>query len=81
MMQHFLHESFSDYAERAVRVLCMESVTTLALFSQTVAIKEISNVSGFIREHILDRLDHHYQDLTKCRDAIHAHGGSWNSCS
>src|SRR5206468_11327201 len=32
---------FSTYAEKIVRCLGMESTTTLALFSQTVAIKEI----------------------------------------
>jgi len=70
---------FSTYAEKIVRYLGMESTTTLALFSQTVAIKEITHVSGFIREHMLERLDsrelverleHHYDDLTQCHDAI-----------
>lgn len=42
-------ESFPDYAEKVVRYLKMESTTTLALFSQTVAIKEITHVSTFRR--------------------------------
>src|SRR2546425_8801123 len=70
---------FNTYAEKIVRYLGMESTTTLALFSQTVAIKEITHVSGFIREHMLERLDskellerleRHYDDLTQCHDAI-----------
>jgi uncharacterized protein YPO0396 len=70
---------FSTYAEKIVRYLGMESTTTLSLFSQTVAIKEITHVSGFIREHMLERLDsrelverleRHYDDLTQCHDAI-----------
>lgn len=74
-----VEDSFSEYAEKVVRYLRMESITTLALFSQTVAIKEITHVSGFIRDHMLekldakelvDRLEHHYQDLKACRDAI-----------
>src|SRR5579872_2016636 len=74
-----VEDSFGEYAEKVVRYLRMESTTTLALFSQTVAIKEITNVSGFIRDHMLekldakelvDRLEHHYQDLKACRDAI-----------
>src|SRR6185437_1809399 len=74
-----VEESFNDYAEKAVRYLKMESTTTLALFSQTVAIKEITHVSTFIRDHMLERLDtrqlmerleQHYEDLTKCWDAI-----------
>jgi len=74
-----VEDSFGEYAEKLVRYLRMESTTTLALFSQTVAIKEITHVSGFIREHMLekldakdlvDRLEHHYQDLKACRDAI-----------
>jgi len=74
-----VEESFNDYAEKVVRHLRMESVTTLALFNQTVAIKEITHVSTFIREHMLERLDtrelmdrleHRYEDLTKCHDAI-----------
>lgn len=74
-----VEESFNDYAEKAVRFLKMESTTTLALFSQTVAIKEITHVSTFIRDHMLERLDtrqlmerleQHYEDLTKCWDAI-----------
>lgn len=74
-----VEESFNDYAEKVVRYLRMESTTTLALFSQTVAIKEITHVSTFIRDHMLERLDtrelmerleQHYEDLTKCWDAI-----------
>jgi uncharacterized protein YPO0396 len=74
-----VEDSFNDYAEKAVRHLKMESTTTLALFSQTVAIKEITHVSTFIRDHMLERLDtrelmerleQHYEDLTKCWDAI-----------
>lgn len=74
-----VEESFPDYAEKVVRYLKMESTTTLALFSQTVAIKEITHVSTFIRDHMLERLDtrelmerleQHYEDLTKCWDAI-----------
>ena len=45
-----VEESFPDYAEKVVRYLKMESTTTLALFSQTVAIKEITHVSTFIRD-------------------------------
>src|SRR6266508_1911903 len=52
-----VEDSFNEYAEKAVRYLRMESVTTLTLFSQTVAIKEITNISGFIRAHMLERLD------------------------
>lgn len=74
-----VEDSFTEYAEKTVRYLRMESTTTLALFSQTVAIKEITHVSAFIRDHMLERLDtkdlverldHHYQDLTECRNAI-----------
>ena len=74
-----VEDSFSEYAEKVVRYLRMESTTTLALFSQTVAIKEITHVSGFIRDHMLekldakelvDRLEHHYQDLKECWNAI-----------
>ena len=74
-----VEDSFNDYADKAVRYLKMESTTTLALFSQTVAIKEITHVSTFIRDHMLERLDtrelmerleQHYEDLTKCWDAI-----------
>jgi uncharacterized protein YPO0396 len=72
-------ETFSDYAEKVVRYLRMESTTTLTLFNQTVAIKEITHVSTFIRDHMLERLDtkelterldRHYEDLTRCWDAI-----------
>jgi uncharacterized protein YPO0396 len=72
-------ETFPPYAEKLVRYLRMESTTTLALFSQTVAIKEITHVSGFIRDHMLERLDtkelvnrleHHYEDLKHCWEAI-----------
>jgi uncharacterized protein YPO0396 len=72
-------ETFNDYAEKIVGYLKMESITTLTLFNQTVAIKEITHVSTFIREHMLERLDtkelmdrleQHYEDLTRCWDAI-----------
>jgi uncharacterized protein YPO0396 len=74
-----VEDTFSEYAEKVVRYLRMESTTTLALFSQTVAIKEITHVSGFIRDHMLEKLDtkelvdgleHHYQDLKACWEAI-----------
>lgn len=74
-----VEDSFSNYAEKVVRYLRMESTTTLALFSQTVAIKEITHVSGFIRDHMLERLDaktlvygleRHYQDLKACWETI-----------
>lgn len=74
-----VEDSFPPYAEKAVHYLRMESTTTLALFSQTVAIKEITQVSGFIRDHMLERLDtkeqverldRHYEDLIECRNAI-----------
>ena len=74
-----VEDSFSEYAEKVVHYLRMESVTTLALFSQTVAIKEITHVSTFIRDHMLERLDskelvdrleRHYQDLKNCWEAI-----------
>jgi uncharacterized protein YPO0396 len=72
-------DTFPPYAEKLVRYLRMESTTTLALFSQTVAIKEITHISGFIRDHMLEKLDtrelvdgleHHYQDLKACWEAI-----------
>jgi len=72
-------DSFPPYADKLVRYLRMESKTTLTLFSQTVAIKEITHVSGFIRDHMLEKLDtrelvdgldHHYQDLKACWEAI-----------
>ncbi|HWE94075.1 MAG TPA: SbcC/MukB-like Walker B domain-containing protein [Tepidisphaeraceae bacterium] len=74
-----VEDSFSEYAEKVVRYLHMESTTTLALFSQTVAIKEITHLSGFIRDHMLEKLDakelvdgleRHYQDLKACWEAI-----------
>jgi len=72
-------DTFPPYAEKLVRYLRMESTTTLALFSQTVAIKEITHISGFIRDHMLekldtkelvDRLEHHYEDLKQCWESI-----------
>ena len=74
-----VEDAFTEYAEKVVRYLRMESKTTLDLFSQTVAIKEITNVSEFIRIHMLEKLDtkelvdgleHHYQDLKACWEAI-----------
>lgn len=74
-----VEDTFADYAEKVVQSLGMESVTTLHLFAQTVAIKEIGQVSRFIRDHMLEKLDasklvtdidRHYQDLKACWDAI-----------
>jgi uncharacterized protein YPO0396 len=74
-----VEDSFSTYAEKLVPWLRMRSPTTLTLFNQTVAIKEIINVSGFIREHMLERFDakehierleKHYRDLNECWFAI-----------
>jgi uncharacterized protein YPO0396 len=48
-------DSFTAYSERFHELLCMpKDKTPMAIFNQAICIKDISDLTSFIREHMLD---------------------------
>ncbi len=74
-----LFEQFSDYGRRFRKIFGLRTEKALDLFNQTVTIKEIGDLNGFVRNHMLDRTDVqdrinqlrlNYENLTRSHDAI-----------
>jgi uncharacterized protein YPO0396 len=49
-----VHDQFSDYAAHWRRLLGIASEQALQLFYQTVSMKQVGNLTDFVREHMLD---------------------------
>ncbi|WP_127127660.1 ATP-binding protein [Pseudoflavitalea rhizosphaerae] len=60
-------DSASRYAHRMVDVLGMQSIQALGLFNQTVGIKVLGELNGFIRTHMLEprNMEEQFQELKK----------------
>lgn len=60
-------DAASRYAQRMVEVLGMQSVQALGLFNQTVGIKVLGELNGFIRTHMLEphNVEEQFQELKK----------------
>ncbi len=54
MPQVKVHDQFSDYAAHWRRLLGIASEQALQLFYQTVSMKQVGNLTEFVREHMLD---------------------------
>jgi len=72
-------ESFRDYQARFTRLFGLRSEKALALFNQTVSLKSIGSLTGFVREHMLDpgnaleeldKLRASHEDLSRSHEAI-----------
>ncbi len=74
-----LHEHFPEYGRDFRRRLGIDSEQAMELFHQTVSMKAVTDLNGFVRSHMLepfdsqqwvDRLVRHFDDLTKAYDAV-----------
>ena len=74
-----VHEGYRSYGERMRRLLGIPSEQALELFAQTVSMKAVSNLTEFVRAHMLepfdaqarvDQLVGHFDALTKAHEAV-----------
>ncbi len=74
-----LFDSFPPYGAAFRRRFGINSEQALELFHQTVSMKSVGNLTGFVREHMLegfdvasriDNLIHHFDDLNRAHAAV-----------
>ena len=74
-----VHRHFPEYAADYRRQLGIESPQAVELFHQTVSMKSVSDLTGFVRGHMLEPFDaaaaidtlvQHFDDLTRAHDAV-----------
>ena len=74
-----LFDSFAQYGAWFRRYLGIAHEQALELFHQTVSMKQVGNLTEFVRMHMLQefdvksRIDHltqHFEDLTRAHDAV-----------
>ncbi|HEY9785188.1 MAG TPA: SbcC/MukB-like Walker B domain-containing protein [Candidatus Obscuribacterales bacterium] len=74
-----IFDSFKEYGAWFRRRLGIESEQALELFHQTVSMKSVSNLTDFVRAHMLESFDvesrikdliRHFDDLTSAHDAV-----------
>jgi uncharacterized protein YPO0396 len=72
-------DAFPEYGRAYRRALGIESEQAMELFHQTVAMKSVGDLNGFVRNHMLEPFDAdswtkrivaHFEDLTKAHDAV-----------
>lgn len=74
-----IFESFAGYSGEFKRLFGIGSDQALELFNQTVSMKSVGNLTGFVREHMLQEFDvsvrieqllHHYDDLNRAHETV-----------
>ena len=74
-----LYESFKEYGARFRRNFGIDSEQALELFHQTVSMKSVGNLTGFVRQHMLEPFDvqpridallAHFDDLSRAHAAV-----------
>ena len=74
-----LFDSFPPYGAAFRRRFGIANEQALELFHQTVSMKSVGNLTGFVREHMLegfevagriDNLIHHFDDLNRAHEAV-----------
>ena len=74
-----VHDSFPEYGRDFRRRLGIESEQALELFHQAVSMKSVGNLTGFVREHMLEPFDAaawtakivaHFEDLTNAHESV-----------
>lgn len=74
-----VYDSFPEYGRDFRRRLGVESEQALELFHQAVSMKSVGNLTGFVREHMLEPFDAaawtakimaHFEDLTNAHEAV-----------
>ncbi len=72
-------ETFPDYGREFRRRLGIESEQAMELFHQTVSMKAVDDLTGFVRSHMLEPFDtkphiemlvDHFENLTRAHDAV-----------
>lgn len=74
-----VHDGYPAYAQRLRRLLDIPSAQAIELFAQTVSMKAVGDLTGFVRQHMLepfdaqswvDKLVAHFESLTRAHDAV-----------
>jgi uncharacterized protein YPO0396 len=74
-----IHDSFAPYAASFMRRFGLENLQALDLFHQTVSMKSVGNLTGFVRDHMLEPADSarriealiaHFEDLTRAHESV-----------
>lgn len=74
-----LFDSFPPYAAAFKRRFGINNDQALDLFHQTVSMKSVTNLTDFVRDHMLEAIDstariealvHHFDDLTRAHNAV-----------
>ncbi|MCG5541803.1 MULTISPECIES: ATP-binding protein [unclassified Halorhodospira] len=74
-----VHDTFPLYGAAFRRRFGIEGEQALELFSQTVSMKSVGNLTDFVRSHMLepepvderiDALIHHFDDLSRAHEAV-----------
>jgi uncharacterized protein YPO0396 len=74
-----VHDGYPSYAQRLRRLLDIPSAQAIELFAQTVSMKAVGDLTGFVRQHMLepfdaqkwvDKLVTHFESLTRAHDAV-----------
>lgn len=75
-----VHDSFSAYAERMRKLLCIPGEKALEVFNRAIGMKEVGDIDGFVRQFLLpsadtftfirDTVQPHYRTLLDCWAAI-----------
>ena len=74
-----IHDSFPQYGAAFRRRFGLQSEQALELFHQTVSMKAVGNLTGFVREHMLEAFDvspridaliRHFDDLNRAHEAV-----------
>ena len=74
-----VYDAFPEYGREFRRRLGVESEQAMELFGQAVSMKSVGNLTGFVREHMLEPFDaasrtrnivEHFKDLTKAHEAV-----------
>lgn len=74
-----IHDSFAPYAASFMRRFGLDNIQALDLFHQTVSMKSVGNLTGFVRDHMLEPADSarriealiaHFEDLTRAHESV-----------
>lgn len=76
---HAVHDTFEPYAAAFKRQFGISSNQAMELFHRTVSMKQVENITSFVRTNMLEEDDvaarisnliHHFDDLKKAHDAV-----------
>ncbi len=74
-----VYDAFPEYGAAFQRRFGLRNKQAMELFHQTVSLKTVGNLTGFVQEHMLEPFDsvtpienliHHFEDLNRSHEAI-----------